>query len=92
MTNPFLIDSTRALRALQVAQTRNARLKAKADGRLAVAERRHAADVEAAAAIEASAWQVLLAVPGMTITTAAALCSTSESTVNRWASRGRQGS
>lgn len=92
MANPFLTASTQAMRALQVAQTRHSRLKAKADLRLEIAERRHAADVEAAASVEAAAWQTLLAVPGMTITTAAALCSTSESTVNRWASRGRQGS
>jgi len=40
--------------------------------------------------VEAAASHALLAVPGMTITTAAVLTSTSESTVNRWTSRARQ--
>ncbi len=54
------------------------------------AQGRHAAELERAAAVEAAAWHALLAVPGMTITTAAVLTSTSESTVNRWTSRARQ--
>jgi hypothetical protein len=90
MTNPFLTSTTQALRALDVAQARHARLKAKADRRLEAAQARHAAELEGAAAVEAAAWHDLLAVPGMTITTAAALTSTSESTVNRWTSRARQ--
>ena len=90
MTNPFLTSSTQALRALDRAQARHARLKAKADRRLEVAQGRHAAELERAAAVEAAAWHALLAVPGMTITTAAVLTSTSESTVNRWTSRARQ--
>jgi L-asparaginase II len=92
MANTFLRSSTKALRALKVAQARHARLKAKADRRLEIARGQHAEEVEKAAAIEAAAWQALLDVPGMTVTTAAVLASTSESTVNRWASRGRQGS
>ncbi|MGB2790413.1 MAG: hypothetical protein WBC13_13975 [Dokdonella sp.] len=90
MTNPFLTSSTHALRALDRAQVRHARLKAKADRRLEVAQARHAAELDRAAAVEAAAWHALLAVPGMTITTAAVLTSTSESTVNRWTSRARQ--
>lgn len=92
MANTFLSSSSKALRALKAAQARHARLKAKADRRLEVAQAQHAAEVDRAASIEAAAWQALLDVPGMTITTAAVLASTSESTVNRWASRGRQGS
>ncbi len=90
MTNPFLTSSTKALRTLVVAQARHSRLKAKADRRLEVAQGRHAAELERAAAVEAAAWHALLAVPGMTITTAAVLASTSETTVNRWTSRARQ--
>ena len=90
MTNPFLTSSTQALRALDRAQARHGRLKAKADRRLEVAQGRHAAELERAAAVEAVAWHALLAVPGMTITTAAVLTSASESTVNRWTSRARQ--
>jgi hypothetical protein len=90
MTNPFLASSTQALRALDRAQARHAGLKAKSDRRLEVAQGRHAAELERAAAVEAAAWHALLAVPGMTITTAAVLTSTSESTVNRWTSRARQ--
>ena len=90
MTNPFLTSSTQALLALDRAQARHARLKAKADRRLEAAQSRHAAELERAAAVEAAAWHALLAVPGMTITTAAVLTSTSESTVNRWTSRARQ--
>ena len=91
MTNPFMTASSNALRALTTAQARNARLKAKADRRLEVAQARHEAELDRAAAVEAAAWHELLAVPGMTITTAAVLTSTSESTVNRWTSRARQG-
>jgi L-asparaginase II len=90
MANKFLSSSTKALRALKAAQARHARLKAKADRRLEIARAQHADEVEKAASIEAAAWQALLDVPGMTITTAAVLASTSEPTVNRWAIRGRQ--
>lgn len=78
------------LRRLDRAQARHARLKAKADRRLEAAQGRHAAELDRAAAVEAAAWHALLAVPGMTITAAAVLTSTSESTVNRWTSRARQ--
>ena len=90
MTNPFLTSSTKALRTLDIAQARRLRLKTKADRRLGVAQGRHTTELEQAAAVEAAAWHALLAVPGMTITTAAVLASTSETTVNRWTSRARQ--
>ncbi|MHB1164358.1 MAG: hypothetical protein ACYC90_00390 [Candidatus Nanopelagicales bacterium] len=36
-----------------------------------------------AAAVEGAAWRTLLDVPGMTVSTAAALCDTSTSTIHR---------
>ena len=57
--------------------------------RLKAAQTRYSSDVEAAASVEAAAWRALLAVPGMTVTTAAALCETSDATVHRWLSRSR---
>lgn len=56
-----------------------------------MAQARHESELERATAVEGAALNDLLAVPGMTITTAAVLTSTSESTVNRWTNRARQG-
>ncbi|MDI1288696.1 MAG: hypothetical protein PSX37_01935 [bacterium] len=89
MTNSFMVHTANALRALKIAQTRHARLRSRADNRLKAAQSRHTLDVDAAANVEAAAWRALLAVPGMTVTTAAALCETSEATVHRWVSRSR---
>ena len=89
MSNLFIAESTRALRALKTAQRQHARLKAKADQRLQAARARHLEELEAAAAIEAHAWRNLLAVPGVSAATAAALCDTSEAAVHRWIARNR---
>lgn len=89
MSNTFMALTANALRGLKIAQTRHARLRIRADNRLKAAQSRHASDADAAANVEAAAWRALLAVPGMTVTTAAALCETSEATVHRWASRSR---
>jgi hypothetical protein len=55
MTNSLVTASSQALRALTTAQARNARLKAKADRRLKVAQARHEVALERAAAVEAAA-------------------------------------
>lgn len=89
MSNEFLTASMDAAGQLQVAQRRHEALRAKADRRLAVAQQRHVADLHTAAAVEAAGWQVLMAVPGMTIATAARIGGTSESTVSRWLARGK---
>jgi hypothetical protein len=89
MSNLFIAKTTRALRSLKTAQRQHARLKAKADQRLRTARARHLEELEAAAAIEACAWRNLLAVPGVSAATAAALCDTSEAVVHRWISRTR---
>ena len=89
MSNAFLMRTAGALHALKIAQGRHARLKVRADSRLKAAQTRQSSDVKAAASVEAAAWQALLAVPGMTVTTAAALCETSDATVHRWVSRSR---
>ncbi len=89
MSNAFMARAASALRGLKVAQGRHTRLRARADIRLKAAQVRHESEIEAAANVEAVAWQLLLAVPGMTVTTAAALCETSDATVHRWAARGR---
>ncbi len=92
MSNAFMHRAAVALRGLKLAQTRHARLKVRADNRLKAPQARHASDAEGAANVEAAAWRALLAVPGMTVTTAAALCETSDATVHRWVSRGRNNS
>jgi len=89
MASAFMMRTSGALHALKIAQGRHARLRARADSRLKAAQTRHASDVEAAAGVEAVAWRALLAVPGMTVTTAAALCETSDGSVHRWISRSR---
>ena len=75
MTNPFIRESARGLRALQRAQARRARLEARAQRTLDL--------FRAAGALEQEAWRELLSVPGMTPQTAAALCGVSVATVTR---------
>lgn len=87
MRNEFMVRASSGLHALKVAQGRHARLKARADARLKSAQVRHATEVEEAARVEAGAWRALLEVPGMSVTTAAALCETSEATVHRFVAR-----
>ena len=87
MQNVFMASTKRALVCLRTAQARHARLRDRADRRLEAARTKHATEVAAAAQIEADAWRVLLAVPGVSVGTAAALVQVSESTVTRWAGR-----
>jgi hypothetical protein len=86
----FLTASAEAVKALTAAQSRHERLAAAADVRLDAAKARHHRDRDAAMAIEAAAWSDLLAIPGMSVTTAARITGTSASAVTRWAARARQ--
>ncbi len=83
MTNPFIRESARGLRALQRAQARRARLEARAQRTLDLAVSEHRDRFRAAGALEQEAWRELLSVPGMTPQTAAALCGVSVATVTR---------
>lgn len=90
--NAFLAASADAATRLQSAQHRHAVLKAKADARLRVAQDRHRREIADAAAVEAAGWKQLLEVPGMTVSTAARIGGTSETTVSRWLSRAKDSS
>ncbi|MDP1878459.1 MAG: hypothetical protein Q8M17_12985 [Actinomycetota bacterium] len=90
MASDFLTVSAGAAKALTVAQARHARLAADADRRLDAAKARHRRDIEAATAVEATAWAAMLAIPGMSVPTAARITGTSASAVTRWAARARQ--
>lgn len=87
--NEFLTASTDAAARLQRAQREHASMKARADRRLQAAQDRHRTQLAEAAAVEAAGWLVLLAVPGMTVTTAARIGGASESTVSRWLTRAK---
>jgi hypothetical protein len=81
MSNTFLDATARAMRLLEVPGCR-------ASGRrlgqrsLRPCER-YRADMSAAATAEGAAWRTLLDVPGMTVSTAAALSGTSVATIHR---------
>lgn len=90
MVNEFLAASADAATRLQVAQARHATLRARADRRLEAAQVRHGTEVADAAAVEAAGWRALLEVPGMTVSTAARIGGTSESTVSRWLARAKE--
>jgi len=62
-------------------------MRSRADTKLEAAKVRHSAEVTSAAGIEADAWQVLLAIPGVSAATAAALLDVSETSIGRWANR-----
>ena len=91
MHSDFLIASAEAAKALTAAQTRHERLAATADARLDAAKARHRGDRDAAMAVEAAAWSDLLAIPGMSVPTAARITGASASAVTRWVARSRQG-
>lgn len=84
MTTDFLSASAEAKKTLQAAKARHAKLKARADQRLAGALTRHRAELAVAAAVEAAAWRELMTVPGMTVATASHIGETPASTVRRW--------
>ena len=88
--NAFLAASADAATRLQAAQRKHASLKARADDRLKTAQDRHRAEVAEAASVEADGWRLLLQVPGMTVSTAARIGGTSESTVSRWLARAKE--
>lgn len=87
MKSSFFPQAKIAVRKVHAAQARNQRLKARADHRLEVATGLHAQQIETAEQVEAAAWAALLAVPGVTVSTAAVMLQVSETTVTRWASR-----
>ncbi len=84
MDNDFLTASTEAAKILATARMRRAALTAQADKRLARASERHRSDVAAADHVEADAWRALMAVDGMTVTTAAHIGGVGTSTARRW--------
>lgn len=90
--NAFLEASADAATQLQTAQRKHASLRAKADARLRTAQDRHRIEAADAALVEAAAWRLLLEVPGMTVSTAARIGGTSESTVTRWLARAKDAS
>jgi predicted DNA-binding helix-hairpin-helix protein len=92
MHSDFLAASAEAAKALTAAQARHERLNAAADTRLDAAKARHRRDFEAAMTVEAAAWSELLAIPGMSVPTAARITGASASAVTRWAARARQAS
>lgn len=83
MTNTFLDDTAQAMRVLERAQVQRARRQARAQRTFDRASDTYRADVAAAAAVEGAAWRALLGVPGMTVSTAAALSDTSIATIHR---------
>ncbi len=83
MKNTFLDDTTNALHELQRRQQQRARLDLRAHRAFDQARDQHDRSLADAAAIEGAAWRNLLAVPGMTVSTAAALCGVSVATVHR---------
>ena len=91
MRSDFLSASADAAKALAASQSRRERLANAADTRLEAAKARHRRDMDAAMAVEAQAWSDLLAIPGMSIPTAARITGASASAVTRWAARSRQG-
>lgn len=88
MGSEFLVASAKASRGLALARDRHARARHRADDRLAAAQAIHADEVAAAAGIEAEAWRQLMAVPGMTIATAAQIGDVSTRAVHSWLSTG----
>jgi sigma54-dependent transcription regulator len=87
MGNPFIDTVKVAVADLQAAQAKHSRLQARADARLAVARERHQAETAEAVRVEAEAWRALLAIPGVTASTVAAILRVHETTVTRWAAR-----
>lgn len=83
MSNTFLDATARAMRLLEGAQVQRNRKEARAQRAFDRASARYRADMSAAAIAEGAAWRTLLDVPGMTVSTAAALSGTSTATIHR---------
>jgi len=88
--NEFLTASAVAASDLVAAQAKRAVLQAKASERLAKAQQRYNQDLAEASRIEAEAWKQLMAVPGMTVATAAQIGGTTTIKVSRWISDATQ--
>jgi hypothetical protein len=82
-TRAFFTRTKSAVRALRRAQDQRARLEGLAEERRNRAEVEYLGALARAAAVEAKAWQTLLAIPGVTAQTAATLCGVSVATVHR---------
>lgn len=91
MKNEFMIAMREAMYRLDSAQRWHAAHRARLDRKLQAAQERHEAEVGKIEMGEAESWVALLAVPGVTIPTAAALMQVSESTVSRWVARYNRG-
>lgn len=91
MKNEFMIAMREAMYRLDSAQRWHVAHRARLDRKLQAAQERHAAEVSKLEMGEAESWVALLAVPGVTIPTAAALMQVSESTVSRWVARYNRG-
>lgn len=89
MANDFLTAMTLAAADLDTARRKHAKLKTKAESRLAEARDRYRVELEDAAAVEAAAWARLGEIPGMTVGTAAGIGGVSEPTAAKWIKRGR---
>lgn len=72
MKNEFMTSTKKAVVQLRNLQQAHTRIKERADTRLRIAQDRHALELSRAEKLEAEGWQQLMAIPGMTITTAAA--------------------
>ena len=83
MSNTFLDATARAMRLLEGAQLQRNRKEARAQRAFDRASARYRADMSAAAIAEGTAWRTLLDVPGMTVSTAAALIGTRITTIHR---------
>ena len=85
--SPFFLEAKEALRTYLTTKGRSQRIKARAEQRLELAQAEHAASVAAAEQVEVDAWGALLAVPGMSVPTAAMWLQVDETMVSRWAAR-----
>ena len=83
MSNTLLDATARAMRLLEGAKVQRDRKEARAQRAFDRAGARYRADMSAAAIAEGAAWRTLLDVPGMTVSTAAALSGTSIATIHR---------
>ena len=84
MDDDYVAGTVTASKELKAAQARHAALAAKADGKLAEAQARHRVEMAAARQHEAQGWAQLMAVPGMTVSTAARIGKISAIKVSRW--------
>ena len=83
MKNGFLDATAQAMHRLERAQVQRDRKEARAQRAFDRASAQYRADMSAAATTEGAAWRTLLDVPGMTVSTAAALSGTSVATIHR---------